>query len=632
MHYKLLIITLFFTLFGCGESHKAPVANITLPATTLSFQSIIIASDTENDSATYSWHLTSDTGLDLHFTDITKVAYEIPPATTDTQYTVLLNVEDNKGNQTSTTKNFTVPAITVDFSLPFGATSQRYVDIEANISNINDDDVELLWELSSDNNYPLSTISQKRVRFFAEKPLTTEYDANENRGAEFFRGAGQEEDVNVKLSITHEGNKVDFSEVININAIQNITPWPVHDVIIDDNSNSYGSYGVTIIGFNGLLTTNCLNNKQSTKIAVDYNQDDLDDYFCFINNSLYFYLSGEQVNDSGSSELFFNPDDDFLVISNNEYLDNAILMDFNDDQMPELVLIDKLKNIMILSFNAQTNQLEQNQAFQLNEDVYSYNFIELDNKLFLAYSSAGEESNTPIVKVFDFNSFSLQELSEMQLDAYTLSMKDLVVSNIDEQGKAEILIETESEIGLNSTFKSLHILKDPYVNAIKLPFLFTDIYRENIDDDEFEEWLGIRGMPIAQDNLKAAFLLYLSFDSNDEISTTVLENYYSDLFFNYQAIPTRLDLNQDGELENLIMYVSYEGDDFINDIYLTYTLANQQRMLITTIPTIDGTYSETSYPIGVADMDNDGDLDIKMGIRSTATHWLENINGYPLNY
>lgn len=626
MSSKITLLICLLCVTGCNDSddkpNQAPTAKIIHPQSALSLESLLITSqisDTENDTMSANWELTSDAGINLRFSDVTEITYDIPLVTTDTQYSISLTVTDSEGNTTSTTSSFIVPAIEIDFVLPFGAISQRYVDVQATLNNIANSEIGFSWQLSGNNNYSLTSISPSRVRFFASKPLTSEYDPSDVRGTEYVRGEGITEEVPIKLSIVHDDTTIDFDTVVNIKPIQDTQAWPEH---IINQEVSYSSSITTAFPSDVLLKTqHCVVTDDEEKREFDYNQDGINDYFCSTENALYFYLSEKQDNDTHFIES---------LISNTPHSQYADLVNFNHG-IPKLVLIENLKEIITLDFNLSINHFNRKQVFQLEDNVLQYSFAEVDNKLFLAYSIPNARTSTPIIKVFDFTEISLSPLATLQLDGYSVGMSDLIVTNIDEQGKDEILLQTESLLGLTSSVKKLFVLKAPYIDFIESPFWFTNIYRENIDEDPFLEWLGIKGADIAHNDLKGGFLVHLSLDSNDAVSHEILKNYYTDLFFKFRAISTDLHLNQDELIDNTTSYVTYDTYQYPSDAYITYTLANQKRVLITS-QKMDAYYAGQANILGFEDVDNDGDLDIKLGDQNgVAFTWLENINGYPIN-
>ncbi len=661
MFYKLLLLTAVLTLFGCNNSDKKDnlpaIVEINLPHSPISLQTISLSAsikDPENQNTTQTWQLSSTNGVEVSANSET-LEFIIPFTTIDTLYSVTLIVIDSEGNKTTTSESFSVPAVSVEFSIPFGAISQRYIDVEANISNIQIDKINSDWEIISENEYPLKKITPSRIRFLAEKPLSEEYSPNPTK-PEYNRGEAISEEVTVNFTISYNNDETTFTDVLTIEPIQAISYWPLHEVLTSENSpkNTLSKLSTknkiknNTARFNETEVANCLNRISSHKQYFDYNQDEIDDVFCSKEHSsswqdtaylkkdtVYFYLSERQQNgDIKYSESIIKTASSIL---------GSVLIDFNNDLVPELVLEDKLDNnnssVIALLFNQQNKQFTQETIFEFNQEIISHGFVATDNKLFMIKETP-LDGNLELI-TFDYNSLPLQPINLLELPKLvntgraTEGIETFISSNIDEQGKDELLMKISyTSSYFDKALYSLYIVSAPYTSyeSYSSQHYFSNIYQENIDDDDYLEWIGIEDEFLNNGiTPKAAFKRHLSLNNNGGPISSILDNYFADIFFEFRANSFSIDINQDGQLDLLTHYTPYNEFDPSAHLYLTYSLQNKKQILLTPLKA-----EYHNYSIDIKDMDKDGDLDIALITYSSENKqkvvaWLENINGYPFN-
>jgi len=659
IYCRFALVFISFILLGCSgsddnseEVNLPPVIQLQAPSSSLSLEQVTITAqvtDPENDTVSLLWHLSSDAGLNMEHVGIDALSYQIPLTSVDTAYTVTLMATDSHGNQASKSSSFSVPALDVGFTLPFDAISQRYVDTEAKLLNIASTDVDYNWEISQGSDYPLSSIAPNRVRFFAAKPLTKEYKEDEPKGPEYIRGEGLTEDLVLSLTITADSDAMSFDKAITVQPFENVTLWPKHLVSSDTASSvSSGSYSERNYVE---AVDNCLSRENTAKKYFDYNQNGIDDVFCTYGDTLYFYLS-----DTGSTgEPVYS---ESVVIDNQHHTDGSELIDLDKNGVPELVLAinipgafepdpNKANTIVSLSYDEATQGFIQSTLFTLSEFFYDYRFTEENDILSMAYLVSGARYDTPKANIFNVVETKLEQINSFEFNECTsCSIDSLVLSDINGlPAEKELLLVINESLQIDGpvtgtpTKKRLVVIKDNYTSFTVFPEDFYAIFQEDINGDSTLEWVGQTVYDTGYYDLTLPmFKLHLSLDQNGEPKTEQLENYYSDLFFNYYEFIAKIDVNQDNQLDDFSAYQdfgSYATAVGSEHFFYSYTLANsEQRVLITSRLFEAYVYGGHSV-IGLADMNGDGYLDIQFGKKGNGNEedrvdfWLENVEGYP---
>lgn len=643
MLYKYFFFVLIISLSGCKSSdeNSAPTVELSIPALVFSLEQVTFTAninDPENDTVNLRWQLTSDAGENVELNDAIQFDYTVPLISTNTIYQLVLTATDASGNVTTVNASFTVPAVEVEFTLPFDAVSQRYVDVIADVSNISAEQVEFQWSFSSDTNYPVTNITPQRIRFFAAKELTEEYEPNDVRGPEYVRGEGVYENVSLLLTVSNSDESLSFEKPITIKPFQQITPWPEHEKIIENSKVSEKKVKNNAVE----SLNNCSDFASSIQQLFDYNQDGTDDIFCAYNEKVYFYLSKiDQTGDVVFIESF--------IIDAYRTISETMLLDLTNDAIPELIFIkgeaiDYSQSILTsLRFNQSTQAIEQNEHWQFLSYEYNAKLTSTGERLLLAYFDT--KSNSALnVLTFSLNDPSLPLLTSLELlDCSMCDIEEFTVSDIGEQGVKKVLLGI-LEFWFPFRQKSLYIIDETFENYSRYPRPLTEIRRENIDDDPFLEWLVIEGEYQGVDFFKPKFKKHLSLSPSGDIQTTLLENYYVDLYFNFYPQSVITNVNHDDHADTLTKQVNYRAiglaferiDEY--DSLITFSLnGNDKQVLVTSMQNKKfDVLGMRPGPLKVEDIDNDGDLDIVFDVsfgesNTIVTVWLENINGYPFN-
>lgn len=635
---RFVLAFISFILLGCsGSDDRSEEVNLPLvielqaPSSALSLEQLTITAqvtDPENDSVSLSWQLTSNAGFSMSLENTTELNYLVPFTKIDTAYTVTLLAEDSQGNQTTKSSEFTVAALEVDFSLPFGAVTQRYIDVEANLLNIATENLSYQWQVSQGSQYPLVEPTSRRVRFYAAKGLTEEYDPDSP--PEYRRGLGITEEMKLTFSMSHEGETLNFDKAFTIQPIQKLPEWPLHTVPAKDSVSQGAPTLITVS--NDEQSDNCLNKDNTVKQNFDFNQDGVDDIFCSTNHYLYFYLS----NVSATDEITYT---ESILINNRLLAGNAELIDLNQDGTPALVLAVGT-NLISFSFDASTLSMVEKKLLDLEHYPKSYQLAEKNDTLYMAievydHLDLGKYQIYQIkALIFDIKAPELRKTNEISI-AYCMGcwVQSVIIDDLGGQNGDElIIVHSEDRVnGPTGHNSKLSVVSADYTKVIEFGAFHT-IYQEDIDNDSTLELIGFTeaywgGGRSSSYGLK----LLLSIDQNDEAQEIVLKSYYNDILFGYTAIPNEIDINQDGKLDR------YFKNEHIENYYRkmalihVYQLADSDREVL---------IARTPYGvpiddfIGLADMNNNGYLDLKFGQISednieTVTSWLENIAGYP---
>jgi len=660
IYCRFALVVISFFLLGCSGSddntevvNLPPVIELQAPSSALSLEQLTITaqvSDPENDTVSLLWQLSSDAGLKMEHEGIDELSYQIPLTSVDTAYTVSLMATDSHGNQASKSSTFTVPALDVSFTLPFEAISQRYVDTEAKLLNIASTELDYSWEISEGSDYPLTSISPNRVRFFAAKELTEEYDSNAE--PERIRGEGSTEDLLLKLTVSDESTSISFDKAITVQPIQKLTLWPEHIVtqvssttasvaeysnVQVNGSKDNGSKSNDVEGLNSLeVIDNCLSRESTVKKYFDYNQNDIDDVFCTYRSKLYFYLS-----DTGSDgQVIYN---ESVIIENQALTQYSELIDLDENGIPELVLAvgpGYVGTLISLTYNSSSQTFDEKELFDTGYAAKDYRLTEANGILSMAIRINGQLVSTGLATdyikalIFDAKGVEFKKTDEFEVaECLDCVLVTLTVGDLSGQGVDELLIENrESSIYGPSNFHNrVSTISGDYTKLSAFPMFFREVYQEDIHDDGTLEWVGITETYKDVGKFIPEYKLHLTLDQEGEPNTEVLESYYSDLFFNYESESYEIDLNQDEQLDEFTKLSYYEEDYYQKDRFYSYTLAESDKRVLITTESFDTIRDDL---IGLEDMNNNGHLDLKFGQVSednieTVTSWLENVAGYP---
>ena len=653
---SIALISALSTLTACGGSsdsgdtlvtNLAPTLTLQVPDSALSMQALSLtatAVDPEKDPVTLNWKLQPGDGVAIEQQGAT-FDFVVPLTKEDDQYNLEVTATDSKGNSTRASKSFTVPAITVDFSLPFDAVSQRYIDIQANITNLAES-AKYQWQFAGEISYPLTGSNTTKARFYAEAPLTKSYDPNDNQGPNYVRGVGITQDVDLKFTVTNNEQHLDFNHNIQIKPFEDVTLWPEHTVaatiakqLLSNHENDPNS------------SDSCMMKTETLKLHYDFTKDEVDDVLCTDDEKLYFYTS----NKNGSDQPTYDETliDGIEVCSQDS--DEAKLIDLNNDSTPELVISTLVslegfsnKYCMALSsasYNANTHTFDSANITTLDKTISSYRLLKNNNQLLFAYYNPPTGAyDAPLAQIIAFNLSVPQPVIETSLELKVESSYDTLVSfeqnDVDEIGTAELILLTKNTNYPIVKHDGLFVIQDDLIDYSHYNAI--NIHRENIDDDSFLEWVGYDFWthPAGFDlDPKLETKVHLTLDANQKLLATVIESYAKDIYFPFKSRDTVSDINSDGRSDKLTQYGWYHLNDEpqAHDIYVTYTLADTARqVLVSSMENKKGEFNSRAYPVGILDMDNDGDLDIQIGSiaadgKITVTSWLENKQGYPLN-
>ncbi len=658
IYCRFALVFISFILLGCSgsddnseEVNLPPVIELQAPSSALSLEQVTITAqvtDPENDTVSLIWNLSSDAGLNMEHAGIDELGYQIPLTPVDTTYTVTLVATDSHGNQASKSSTFTVAALDVSFTLPFDAISQRYVDTEAQVLNIASTDIIYGWGISQ---YPLTIIAPNRVRFFAAKELTEEYDPNAE--PERIRGEGISEEFVLTLTVSDESTSIDFAKTIIVQPIQKLTAWPEHIVTQQTPSSTASVTEYSNVQINGSkdngsksngveridsseVVDNCLSRESTTKKYFDYNQDGIDDVFCTYGDTLYFYLS--DIDSAGETTHT-----ESVIIENQVLTEYSELIDLDNNSIPELVLAvgpGYVGTLISLTYNSSSQAFDEKELIDTGYAAKDYRLTEANGILSMAIRINGKMVSTGMATdyikalIFDAMGEELKQINEFEIvECVDCILVTLAVSDLSGQGVDELLIENrESSIYGPSNFHNrVSAISGDYTKLAAFPMFFRDVYREDIHDDASLEWIGITETYKDVGKFIPEFMLYLMLDQDGEPKTEVLESYYSELFFNYESESYAVDLNQDKQLDEFTKLSYYEEDYYQKDRFYSYTLADSDKRVLISTESYDST---TDSFIGLEDMNNNGYLDLKFGQVSednieTVTSWLENVAGYP---
>ncbi|ABV38497.1 hypothetical protein Ssed_3893 [Shewanella sediminis HAW-EB3] len=636
IYCRFALVFISFILLGCSgsddnteEVNLPPVIELQAPSSALSLEQVTITAqvtDPENDTVSLLWHLSSDAGLDMEVVDVNELSYQIPLTSVDTAYTVTLVATDSHGNQASESSTFTVPALDVSFTQPFDAISQRYVDTEANLLNIASTDIIYGWGISQ---YPLTIIAPNRVRFFAAKELTEEYDPNAE--PERIRGEGITEDLLLTLTVSDGSTSIDFDKTIIVQPIQKLTSWPEHIVSAEMQAT------ITAATINSLeVIDNCLSRENTVKNYFDYNQNGVDDVFCTYSDTLYFYLSDI---DSAGKTIYTES----VVIENQVLTEYSELIDLDKNGIPELVLAvgpGYVGTLISLTYNSSSHSFDEKELIDIGYSAKDYRLTEANGILSMAIRIDGQQISTGLATdyikalIFDAKGEELKKTDEFEVvECLDCVLVTLAVGDLSGQGVDELLIENrESSIYGPSNFHNrVSTISGDYTKLSAFPMFFREVYQEDIHDDGTLEWVGVTETYKDVGIFIPDYKLHLTLDQEGEPNTEVLESYYSDLFFNYGSESYAADLNQDEQLDEFTKLSYYEEDYYQKDRFYSYTLAGSDKRVLISTESYDTIRDDF---IGLEDMNNNGYLDLKFGQVSennieTVTSWLENVEGYP---
>ncbi|ABV38496.1 hypothetical protein Ssed_3892 [Shewanella sediminis HAW-EB3] len=640
IYCRFALVVISFILLGCSGSDDSseevnlpPVIELQAPSSALSLEQLTITAqvtDPENDSVSLSWQLTSNAGFSMSLENTTELNYLVPFTKIDTAYTVTLLAEDSQGNQTTLSSEFTVAALAVDFSLPFGAVTQRHIDVEANIRNIATENLSYQWRVSQGSEYPLIEPESRRVRFYAAKGLTEDY--NPDSSPEYRRGLGITEEMQLTFSISHEGETLNFDKAFTIQPIQKVPEWPLHTVPAKDSVAK--GLANNVIQANAEQSDNCLNKDNAVKHNFDFNQDGVDDIFCSsytYYSNLYFYLS----NVSSTDEITYT--ESILIGKRRRLVGNAELIDLNQDGIPVLVLVVGT-NLISFSFDASTLSMVEKELIDLDYYPESYQLAEKDGTLSMAieiydHLDLGKYLIYQIkALIFDIKEPELRKTNEISI-AYCMEcwVQSAIINDLGGQTGDELII-VHSELRVNGPTghnSKLNVVSPDYTKVIEFGAFHT-VYQEDIDNDSTLELVGFTEAYWGGGQSSYGLKLLLSLDQNEEPLNIVLKSYYNDILFDYAAVPNEIDINQDGKLDKYFKNKHIDNYYKKMDLIHVYRLADSDREVL---------IARTPYGvpiddfIGLADMNNDGYLDIKFGHindnQEVVTSWLENEAGYP---
>ncbi|WP_394147383.1 FG-GAP-like repeat-containing protein [Shewanella atlantica] len=659
IYCRFALVFISFILLGCSgsddnaeEKNLPPVIELQAPSSALSLEQLTISAqvtDPENETVSLLWQLSSDAGVNMEVVDVNELSYQIPLTSSDTAYTVTLVATDSHGNQATQSSSFTVPALDVSFTLPFEAISQRYVDTEANLLNIASTDIDYSWKISQGSDYPLTSIAPNRVRFFAAKPLTKQYEVDESKGPEYIRGEGITEDLVLTLTIAADSDTMSFDKAIIVKPFENVPVWPKH-LVSQETASSTTSVSYSKRNYVEAVD-NCLSREYTAKKYFDYNQDGIDDVFCTYGDTLYFYLSD---TDSAGEPVY----SEFVIIDNQYDTGRAELIDLNKNGVPELVFAinipgafehdpSKANTIVSLSYDESSQEFIQSTLFTLPEFFYSYRLVEESGVLSMAYLVSGARYETPKVAIFNIEETGLEQINSFVFnECIVCSIASLVSSDINGQPTDNELLLVINEcfgcidyyLGAPSK-QRLVVIKDNYTSSAVFPEDFYAIFQEDINGDSILEWVGQTAFPLGWYDISLPeFKLRLWLDQDGEPKTELLENYYKDLFFYYRESIVKIDVNQDNQLDDFYKYQDYDSYAAAtgSDLYFySYRLANSEQRVLVTSQQLGFFEFDWESVLGLEDMNGDGHLDIKFGEKGNGdevdrvNYWLENVEGYP---
>ncbi len=660
IYCRFALVFISFILLGCSgsddnteEVNLPPVIELQAPSSALSLEQVTITvevTDPENDTVSLLWQLSSDAGFNMEHAGVDELSYQIPLTPVDTTYTVTLVATDSHGNQASESSTFTVPALDVSFTLPFDAISQRYVDTEAQLLNIASTDVDYSWQISQGSDYPLSSITPNRVRFFAAKELTEDY--NPDVEPEYTRGEGSTEELVLTLTVSGESTSIDFDNTITVQPIQKLTLWPEHIVtqvssttasvaeysnVQANGSKDNGSKSNAIERLNSSeVADNCLSRETTTQKYFDYNQNGIDDVFCTYGDTLYFYLS--DIDSAGKTTYT-----ESVVIESQVLTEYSELIDLDKNGIPELVLAvgpGYVGTLISLTYNSSSYSFDEKELIDIGYGTKDYRLTEANGILSMAIRINGQQISTGLATdyikalIFDVKGEVFNKTDEFEVvECLNCVLVTLAVGDLSGQGVDELLIENRefSTYGPLNFHNRVSIISGDYTKLAAFPMFFREVYQEDVNGDGTLEWVGITEIYKDVDTFIPYDKLHLTLSQDGEPKTEVLESYYSELFFNYGSESYAADLNQDEQLDEFTKLSYYEEDYYQKDRFYSYTLAGSDKRVLISTESYDTIRDDF---IGLEDMNNNGYLDLKFGQVSennieTVTSWLENVAGYP---
>lgn len=620
--FMLSLSTLLLAACGSSEPKKTPITEpvnnpptieVSFPESLVSLDTLtatITANDPDNDAVTTEITLfENDTAL---ATGNQQIEYEIPFAQTNKTLTLVASATDDQGAITTETHLIDIPAVDISFELPFGSYSQRYIDIEANISNLNSDNASVRWQLTN-SEYEFETIDKTKLRFYAHK----KYTENANSGnANLPQGDGYSETLTAILSI--EGSE--FFHEFTILPVEQIPEWPHQTSTL--NSSASASVVSNQGSLNQVDTTpyTCLNNqaqKPTTLYAFDFNKDGRDDYYCVFDltrwseaySDIYFYLS---TSDGNYTEQ--------LVQTNMASAQRSALISW-DDNLPTFISIDNQKNILGFDYDEITEKITQTSTTPTNvSDIGDSIITQTDLGFTLAIANKTFDvinyDNFIDVQSYLVSDSKLKLQNEFKASGLQASIyfESLTYSDINDDGIKELLLYFTEKNETCHCPEYVHLfVADKEFTKINDFGQFERIQMLDIDNDGSLELAGTGFKEVNIGQLKASSLNHLTLDSDGNKVIIQVQDYFNnDLFFYYYSV--FID-------ENIGFKVYINSYAVCND----YSYIAIGDHLLTTQ---NNTFPCESYPLEtLLDIDGDGDLDIKL---SNEQGWFENTNGYPI--
>lgn len=620
--FMLFLSTLLLAACGSSEPKKTPITEpvnnpptieVSFPESLVSLDTLtatITAKDPDNDAVTTEITLfENDTALAK---GTQQIEYEIPLAQTNKTLTLVASATDDQGAITTETHLIDVPAIDISFEFPFGSYSQRYIDIEATISNLNSANTSVQWQLSN-SEYEFETINQTKLRFYAHK----KYTENANSGnTNLPQGDGYSEMLTATLRI--EGSE--FPHEFTILPVEQIPEWPHQTSALNSPASA------SVVSNQGLLNQvdtspyTCLNNeaqKPTTLFAFDFNKDGTDDYYCVFDlarwseeySDIYFYLS---TSDGSYTEQ--------LVQTNIINAQRSALISW-DDNLPTFFSIDSQSNILAFDYNEITEKIAKTSTTPTNvSDIGDSIITQTDSGFTLAIANKTFNvityDNFIDVQSYLFSDSKLKLQNEFKASGLQASIyfESLTYSDINEDGIKELLLYFTEKNETCHCPEYVHLfVADKEFTKINDFGQFERIQMLDLDNDGSLELTGTDFKEVNSGQLKATSLNHLTLDSDGNKVITQVQDYFNnDLFFYYYSV--FID-------ENIGFKIYIDSYAVCND----YTYIALGDHLLTTQ---NNTPPCESYPLEtLEDIDGDGDLDIKL---SNDQGWFENANGYPI--
>lgn len=644
----------------------APKVELIAPSSALSLEQVVITaqvSDPENDKVSLTWTLTSTDGISSTAIDVTELKVAIPFTQVETSYTATLVAKDTQGNSTTASKTFTVAPLSVSFDMPFGAVSQRYVDVEAKLTNIASDNLKYEWTVNSGSDYPLTAADTHRLRFYAAKQLTEGYSADLLE--EYRSGEGVNEEMRLSLTLSQGEESLTLTHGLTIAPIEQAPEWPLHEIVAKPAQASTPKYANWVSTQPKTESEDCLTQNDASKKSFDFNLDGHVDSFCMYKTNdssdgiLYFYLS--EVNSAGEvtySKAELN--DDFIVPE----LDGAALVYSSPDDVPTLVLLgaERLEDsnnfynynnfLVSFSFDASSLSMVKTRHSRLDyipERIDDYIIIEKNGVLALVVMeiyglSSGGKGNTYYFKslIFDYSQANMLVTHTKELDHFGYmigygdsSLKAALFTDIDGEQGDELLVlthETDQSRYFDG-FDKVYILSQDFsvVSRLGHDMDYVSLVFEDVDLDPYPDLIGSKiHLGIFVDEIYDGPKVMLTLGNDGDIKETVINNGQDTLFDFTGNGSTSVD---NDNVESIALKRYYHPK--VGKVQCIYSLFASNRSLVVARSSsllMSDWRGNKKFDVTIVDMDNDADLDIRFTSKhdNGTSYWLQNVSGYPL--